>query len=242
MDFRFGKFVGVIAITLCASLALAQQGGGRGQGRGGFGQRGGGNNELTLLQRKDVQTDLGLTDDQVTKLADMAEKARAQRGQSGAAGGGQRQGGQGGQGGGQGGGQQMTEEERAKRAADAKARRDAQRKELVTIISEAQLKRVDQISLQIQGNNAILNPEMQGILKFSDDQAAKVKDLQAKQREAMTSLFEKMRNQEITREDMQASMQKNNDIMKAELGKIMTSVQAGILKEMGGKPFKADEE
>jgi hypothetical protein len=230
---KIQKFLGVVAIALVASFAVAQQGG-RGQGRG-FGQ-GRGQGELQLLQRKDVQADLGLTSDQVDKLADMAEKARPQRGQGGNGQGGERR-----QGGGQGGGQQMTDEERAKRAEEMRARRETQRKEILTIISEAQMKRVEEIGVQIQGNNAILQAEIQKALGMDDDQVAKVRELQSKQRDAMTSLFEKMRNQELSQEDFRATSQKNNEIMKVELGKILRKEQADKLKAMGGKAFKADE-
>jgi hypothetical protein len=54
------------------------------------------------------------------------------------------------------------------------------------------------------------------------------------------ALGQKMRDQEITREDFTAAMTKNNDTMKEELGKILTSAQADKLKTMGGKPFTAD--
>jgi hypothetical protein len=235
---KIQKFLGVVAIALVASFAVAQQGG-RGQGRG-FGQ-GRGQGELQLLQRKDVQADLGLTSDQVDKLADMAEKARPQRGQGGGGQGGNGQGGERRQGGGQGGGQQMTDEERAKRAEEMRARRETQRKEILTIISEAQMKRVEEIGVQIQGNNAILQAEIQKALGMDDDQVAKVRELQSKQRDAMTSLFEKMRNQELSQEDFRATSQKNNEIMKVELGKILRKEQADKLKAMGGKAFKADE-
>jgi hypothetical protein len=235
MKMQFGKVVGVVAIALVSSLALAQQGGGRGFGGFGQGRGQGGNSEIGLLQRKDVQADLGLTADQVSKLADLAEKSRPQRGQGGGNGGG----GNGQRGG---GGQQMTEEERAKRQEEARARREAQRKEILTIISEAQMKRVGEISIQLQGNNAIMGPEIQKSLGMTEDQIAKIRDLQGRQREAMSSLMEKMRNQELSREDMQASMQKNGEIMKAELGKILTKDQADKLKAMGGKPFKVEEE
>ncbi|MBS1701362.1 MAG: hypothetical protein JST12_06865 [Armatimonadetes bacterium] len=244
----------IIVSAFGVSMALAQGGqggGGRGQRGGGFGQRGGGNfnYELNLLNRSDVQKDLGLTNDQKTKVEDYIEKNRPQRGQGG--GGGQRgagggNGGGGGQGGGQrgqGGGQrgqggQMTEE-MMKAMAE---RREKTRKDLLEIISDAQLKRVDEIHLQLQGNMAIMEPDVQKALGLSSDQTDKIKDLQTKQGEANRALFQKVRDQEISREDMQAAFQKNNDTMKSELGKILTSDQAAKLKAMQGKPFTADED
>jgi hypothetical protein len=237
-----GKLLGVTAVLVCASLTLAQGGGGRGQGRGGA--RGTQMGEAQLLMRKDVQKDLGLSEDQVTKLTDWSEKQRANRGQGGNGGGnggGNRGNGGNGGGGNRGnGGGQLTDEQRAEMAKRAAERREATRKELLTIISEAQLKRVDEIALQLQGNMAVMQAEVQKALALKEDQIEKIKDLQKRQQEANRTLFEKIQSQEITREDMQASMQKNNEIMKTEIGKILTSDQSAKLKAMQGKPFVAD--
>ncbi len=238
------KFVSVLLISaLAASMALAQgQRGGQG-GRGG--QRGGQQmSELRLLGRKDVQKDLSLTDDQVTKIEEYTTKNQPQRGAGGAAGGGGNGGGGGGQrgngGGGQGGGAQ-TEEQRAAAAKLAAERREKTRKDLLEIISEAQMKRVGEIMLQLQGYNAIGQPEMQKALDMTPDQIAKVKELQTKQREANTALFQKVQSQEITREDLTAAMAKNTETMKTELGKILTAPQVDKFKAMQGKTFVADE-
>jgi DNA-directed RNA polymerase subunit H (RpoH/RPB5) len=116
------------------------------------------------------------------------------------------------------------------------------RKELLTVISEAQLKRLDEISIQFQGNMAITQAEMQKTLGLSAEQTEKVAELQKRQQEANRALFQKVQDQEITREDMQASMTKNTDIMKTELGKILTADQAAKLKALQGKPFTKEDE
>lgn len=251
--FRNLIVVSLIAVT---SLALAQggggqgQGGGRGQGRGGFGQRGGGMTPLTLLGRSDVRKDLDLTEDQITKVEALIEKSRPQRGQGGAGGGGGQRGqggggqGQGGggqrQGGGQGGGQ-LTDEQRAAFAEAAKKRADEQKAAIAEILKPEQVTRLSEIGYQLQGNMAILSADTQKALGLDEKQVASIKDLQTKQQEAMQALFQKMRDQELTREELQEKMTKNNDIMKTELGKILTSAQAAKLKAMGGtKPFQAD--
>lgn len=235
------KFVSVLLISaLAASMALAQGGGQRGQGGGRGGQQ---MNELRILGRKDVQKDLSLTDDQVSKIEEYTTKNQPQRGQGGGGAGGNGGGG-GGQrgngGGGQGGGAQ-TDEQRASAAKLAAERREKTRKDLLEIISEAQMKRVGEIMLQLQGFNAIGQPEMQKALDMSADQIAKVKDLQAKQREASMALFQKMRDGELTQEDMRAATTKNTETMKTELGKILTASQVDKFKAMQGKTFVADE-
>lgn len=246
------KAISVLVVSvLGASIAFAQGGGGQrggGQGRGGFGQRGGFNYELTLLNRSDVQKDLGLTDDQRTKVDEYITKNRPQgaRG-NGGGGGGNGGGGNGGGGGGGnrgnggGGGGQMTDEQRAAFLKQQQERREKTRKELLEIISEAQLKRVDEINLQIQGFLAVATLPIQEALGFTTEQKAKVADLQTKQREANQGLGQQLRDQAITMEDFRDRMTKNNDVMKAELGKILTADQAAKFKAMQGKTFTADE-
>ncbi len=231
--------VSLLAVT---SLALAQGGGqGRGQGRGGFGQgRGGGMTPMTLLMRGDVRKDLELSEEQISKV----EALQPQRGQGGAGGGQRGQGG--GQGGGgqrQGGGQggQMTDEQRAAMQEAARKRAEEQKAAIAGILSPAQVTRLAEIGYQLQGNMAILQPDTQKALGLDEKQIAAIKDLQSKQQEANQALFQKMRDQELTREELTEKMTKNTDIMKAELGKILKAEQAAKLKAMGGtKPFVAD--
>jgi hypothetical protein len=230
----------VISLLAVTSLALAQGGGqGRGQGRGGFGQgRGGGMTPMTLLMRGDVRKDLELSEEQITKV----EALQAQRGQGGAAGAGGGQRGQGGgqrQGGGQGG--QLTDEQRATMQEAARKRAEEQKAAIAAILKPEQVTRLTEIGYQLQGNMALMQADTQKALGLDEKQIAAVKDLQTKQQEAMQALTQKMRDQELTREELQEKMTKNTDIMKAELGKILKADQAAKLKAMGGtKPFVAD--
>ena len=230
----------VISLLAVTSLALAQGGGqGRGQGRGGFGQgRGGGMTPMTLLMRGDVRKDLELSEEQITKV----EALQPQRGQGGAAGAGGGQRGQGGgqrQGGGQGG--QLTDEQRATMQEAARKRAEEQKAAIAAILKPEQVTRLTEIGYQLQGNMALMQADTQKALGLDEKQIAAVKDLQTKQQEAMQALTQKMRDQELTREELQEKMTKNTDIMKAELGKILKADQAAKLKAMGGtKPFVAD--
>ena len=56
----------------------------------------------------------------------------------------------------------------------------------------------------------------------------------------MQAIGQKVQNQEIDQDAARAAMQKNNDVMKDELGKILTADQASKLAAMGGKPFTFD--
>lgn len=240
---KFIKSFMVVALASVMAFAVAQDQGQGGQGRragGGFGagmQRGNrGGGLLQLALRADVQKDIAVTDEQKTKL----EALRPARGQRGGGAGGNGGGGNGGtrNGGGAGGGQ--VDMEAMRKAQEERAAKE--KTDLAAILSADQMKRLDEISVQLQGNRALQNEKTQKALGLSEEQITKIKDLQTKQREAMTSIMEKMRNQELTREEMQSTMEKNNKAMDEELAKILTADQKSKFDAMKGKPFKADEQ
>ena len=118
--------------------------------------------------------------------------------------------------------------------------REQARKDLSAILNEAQMKRLGEIRVQLQGTRAVLQPEIQKELGITAEQVAKLQDLQEKQRQANQALMEKMRNQELSREDAMKSFENNNKALDTEMLKVLTTDQANKLKAMGGKPFKAD--
>jgi hypothetical protein len=201
---------------------MAQGGGGRGQGMRMMG--GGDSSGMQLLfgnprqpARKDVQTDLNLTDDQKSKLEAAGQKMmddfRAMF---------------------QGGGGQPDQDAIKKVMDTAKA-------EVAKILTKEQTARLREINIQLVGTSAAMFPDVQKDLGLTDDQKTKLKDLQTKQGEAMQALRQKMRDQEITMEEFQDANKKNNDTMKTEIGKVLTADQQTKLKAMGGKEFKADK-
>lgn len=227
------KIIALVAVAVLATGAIAQgQGQGRGgggqdggQGRGGgqrggmFGQQGG----VMLLQRTDVQTDLNLNSEQKTALAGLQESMQTEM-------------------------RSMFEEmrnggggfDREAMTAAMKKLTDGLTKKVDGILKPEQTRRLKEIDIQLAGNRAILREDVQKDLAFTPAQTAKVKDLQAKQQEANTAVMEKMRNGEIDREQIGEIRTKNDKVMSDELGKVTTAEQAGKLKAMAGKPFKAD--
>lgn len=212
---KLARIAVIAALSTLAALSFAQ-------GRMMMGMGGGGGKAM-LLNREDVQRDLALTSAQKDKLEgareEMMEKMRevftAAREQ----------------------GTDMS----AMRPQMEKMMKESE-KTILAILTPEQNKRLKEISIWVNGNRSILDEEIQKDLKMTDDQKSKAKGLQTKQGEAMQSLFEKMRNQEIDREEMQAAMKKNNDILDAELGKLLTAEQTAQLKSMKGKEFKADDQ
>ena len=105
-----------------------------------------------------------------------------------------------------------------------------------------QKKRLKEIWVQLTANRVILDEEIQKELVITAEQKAKIKALQDKQQEAMQAIMEKMRNQEIEREEAQATIKKNDEALSVELGKLLTADQAAKIKAMQGKAFKADKQ
>jgi len=233
------KMILAVAVLLCAGFASAQDGGqgGRQGRRGGqFGQNRGPQNESQLAFRADVQADLAVTAEQKTKLTELQTKQRESMRGAGGTGG---AGGAGGVRGGNRGGQQMTDAEREAFRKAQQERRAQMIKDLSGILNEGQMKRLGEIRVQLMGNRAVMQAEIQKELGLATAQVTRIEDLQQKQQTANRALQEKVRNNEMTREDMQKSLENNNKILDEELGKVLTPDQSAKLKAMGGKPFKA---
>lgn len=208
--------VAVVALALCSG-AFAQ----------GMRMMRMGNDPARLLGRTDVQKDLGLTDDQNSKIKAIQDKAREdmmaffQANMQ------------------QGGGppdqaaMDKIRPQMEKMRADVKAQIDA-------VISPAQSKRLNEISIQLDGNRAVQRKEVQEQLALTDGQKDKLKTLQANEQAARQEVMQKMRDGEITRDQIGDIMTKNNKIMNDEIGKILTDEQKKKLKDLGGKEFKAE--
>lgn len=209
----------VVSLIVSTSLALAQGGG---QGRAVQ------QSPLNLLARKDVQRDLGLTEVQITKVLAIVEKYRPQRGQNGA-------------GAGPGRGGQMTDEQRAALLEASRKRADEQNAAIAEVLTQAQVNRLGEIEWQIQGAISIRRPNIQKSLNMSDDQIARVREIQAEFQTALVALMQKLQKKELAPEEFQKQMNKRNETLKSDLEKVLNPEQAAKLKALGGtKPFVAD--
>ncbi len=197
--------IAVLVVAMSATFAQGRQ------GRGG--QRGGRTSIIGLLNRLDVQTDLGLNDDQKSKLNDLRQANRGQRRNQGAT--------------------RPTPEE-------MKARADALKKQVDGILTPEQVTRLDQIRIQIQGDRAVLDPDVQTQLGITEAQKEKIKSLSETYRDANRSVSEKARSGELDRNAAREATQKNGQTLSDELHKVLTQQQLDKLKDLGGRPFKAD--
>ncbi len=211
-----------IAILAVALVANAQRGQGfRGMMRGPMGS----------ITRADVQAELKLTDDQKDKITNLTDfqqnmpKFQAAMQEAGLS-----------------RDDFQTEAGQKKMRAVMEKIQAQQKKDIEAVLTPDQVKRWNEVSIQLDGNSAILQPEIAKALGITDDQKAKIQDLQKVQMDAMRSMGEKMRNQELTMEEFQAKRKKNDEVMDAELGKLLTDAQKAKLKEMGGKKFEKKDD
>ncbi len=216
MNLKKLTLVAVTAALVCAAIAQP----GQGRRGGGFG-----NDALTLVtSREDVKKELNITDDQKAKLTELADKVNQQRREAG---------------------QAAREAAGDDQAAGFKAMQEASDKvtaanapALAAILSADQLKRLNEIRVQIGGMGLVASDkEIQKTLEITDDQRAKFSDLQTRQRTAMTELFQKMRDGDIDQAAMRDTMTKNRKVMDDEIAKVMTDAQKSKYKDMGGKTF-----
>ncbi|MDR3689018.1 MAG: hypothetical protein P4L46_06535 [Fimbriimonas sp.] len=207
------KLVIIVAVAAIVGSAMAQGGGGRGQG-----MRGNPNSLSGLLNRADVQKDLGITDEQKTKLTDIRTASRQKMQDARTAAG---------------------DDRAAMQAAMQKVGEEVG-KEQMAVLTADQAKRLKEIFVQVRGSQAILNTEIQSDLGLSDDQKAKIKDLQERQTKANQEIQQKVRDQSIDQAEARTEREKNNKVLADEIDKILTDAQKSKLKDMGGKPFTAD--
>lgn len=220
--------VAVAMLGMVAGTASAQEGrrGGRGGFGGGFG-RGGmfPTTPFTVAMNEDAQKELGLTEEQITKVKAASEAYMTALRESAPQGGFP--------------GQDATQEERqkwvAERAAAAAKVLAEQKPKLAEAVSADQMKRIEEIVLQAQGTNALSDEAVAKALDLSDEQKTKIADATKtfgeKQRELFTSGFGG--NPEEGREKMQALGKERDEAMMG----VLTQEQKDKLASMKGKEF-----
>lgn len=229
MKIQMMRFMALAVATVMAVSVFAQggQGQGRGQGQGGGrqgqgmggrmmgGQQGG---IQSLLRRADVQKDLKLTDEQKAAIRALDEKMGTELRNSMQNGGGDptqlRA---------------MMEEMQKKNAAETEK-----------ILTEDQRKRILEIQIQVEGNRALLDLKVQRALGLSETQIKKLQNAQTAQQTKQRDMMQAMREQQMTREQIQAEQTKMQQDYDKELGAILTEDQSAKFKAMAGAKFEAD--
>ncbi len=230
------KLLAIAALTVVCALSFGQQAGPQGGGFGppqgpGGGMRGGpgmgpggGMQGPQLLMNASVQKELNLTEDQKEQIQALAP---AGRGPGGPPQGGQR-GGEGRQGGGppQGG-----------RGAGGPGDQGEMEKKIKAILSSAQYKRYQEISLQQQGASAISRPEVAEKLGITEAQHEQIREIMESNRQNMRPP-QGGQGERPDPEQMRAEMEKNREALNRKIVAVLSNSQKTAWQSMLGKAFK----
>ena len=111
-------------------------------------------------------------------------------------------------------------------------------KDSLSVLTPAQTKRLGELAIQSRGAMAVVQPDVAKELGITAAQKAKIDDLQRLMNEANEGLYEKVRENEMDRDEMFATVQKNAKSLDVEIEKVLTPKQRAKLKELGGAPFE----
>lgn len=229
-----------LAIGLMATVAVAQPaGGGPGGGRGGRGGRGFGGfgfggpgrggfgiDSLTLLMNEKVHEDLKLEPEQLASIQEISDASRDEQEKRRAEFGDIRD---------------LPEDER--RAAFEKMReageksREETTKKINEVLNEDQQKRLDQISIQVRGTNALLDEKVQEKLGIEGDQKEKLDAAQEENGQAMRAAFEDM-GPDADPEDRRAKVEELRKSAEEKLTAVLTDEQKTKFDEMKGEKIE----
>lgn len=239
---RLRFWFAVLTVMMYASVAMAQRPGG-GQGgppRGGFGGGfggggfgGGAQSPLMLAGNEAVQKELGLKEDQVSKIKGLNDDARKEM-QSAF-----------GTGGFGGGGQDLSDEERQKRRTEMQEKMAAANKKVTETIlpklnemlNDSQRERLQQIGWQAAGPQALQDAKLGEALKLTKEQKEK---LAAINKEASDKQAELFGGGGAGGGDFQERFAKMREIGESRDKKAMetlTADQREQLEKLKGKPF-----
>lgn len=203
---RLARFALVLAVVaMAASPVLAQRPPG---GFGGFG--GFDTDQLTLLTQKSVQDELKLSEDQVKKITELAEKQRISLRDS----------------------RKLSREEMQKKREELAKAND---KAVAEILKANQLKRVKQITLQQRGAESFGDAEVIEALKVTKEQKDKIKTIEEDIQKDMRGLFQGGNWQEGLKK-MEGLRKETTE----KLLKVLTDDQKAKWKELIGEPFKGE--
>ncbi|MBM4091169.1 MAG: hypothetical protein FJ276_17360 [Planctomycetes bacterium] len=199
----------LVALLMFTASVFAQ--GQRGGGQRGAGMMGmmRGMSMVQLLQNEAVRKEIVLTEEQQSKLREMAQAARE------------------GAGGGMPNFQEMSDEERQKLREEMTKRAEETQKKLAEILDDKQMTRLKEINLQVMGARAFMLPEVSDALGITNEQREKI---QTAQREAFQGL---MGGGAPDPEQMAKAQEQ----VKETIMNILSDEQKSTFKKMVGEPF-----
>lgn len=229
--------VAFVLMAVASSSAWAQPGG-RGGFRGGPGGFGGTPNLMDLMNIEAVQKEIEVLDDQLAAVKKAGEELRAareaQRGQ-----------------GDRPDFRNMSEQERDKLFAEMRQRREKEtataNAKLAEILLPHQVKRLQEISLQVRGTAALNDPKVAAELKITDEQKKKLEEVananMESMRKQMQDLFQgdNRERSDQDREQMRTKMQEMRKQAEGKVLAVLTADQKTQFEKMKGESFQMPE-
>lgn len=233
--FRLNRWIGILSVLLCASVALAQRPGGAGGPRGGFGFGGPAAppSPLMLVAAESVQKELGLKDDQIEKIKALGEESRKEMQPAfGGGGPGERRKDES-----DADREKRFEESRAKMAAAIKKVNETILPKLDETLDATQRERLQQIRLQAWGPPALLDADVAKSLNLDKDRSDKLAAISKEFREKLSALTQGGGGDRGDFQERFAKMRELNDSRDKQLGEVLTAEQREQWEKLKGKPF-----
>jgi len=225
----------VCAMAVTGSLLAQGEAKDNGKGRAGPGGRGfgagagmlGGPTKMSLVNIPQVQTELKLTDEQKTKIADLEKGLRTTMPNT----------------------QGMSQDERRKAFEEARTKREKAsaeaEKTLATILNADQTKRLSEITIQQKGVQALKDEAVVKELKITAEQTAKIDEaIKAGQAEQQKLMQEGRgaRGDANARTAMQEKMTKLRQDTEAKAIEALNADQKAAFAKMKGTAFKLERQ
>lgn len=212
---------------LAGPVAAQQQGGPRGGfGRGFGGGMGGGLNETGLLNNEQVQKELELVADQISKIEKIREESRSKFAQFPE------------------GVRDMSQADREKAFADMRAKNEPVMKEIREKINEVllpdQRDRLKELAIQAQGTGALNTPEVAEALKITDEQKKKLETIREESGKKFGELFSGGRGQGGPSEEARAKMTELRKEISEQTLAVLTTEQKAQFEKMKGEKSEID--
>ncbi len=207
MNRRLVFYSAFAAMMMISVMAYGQR---QGQGqRRGMGMMGRGMTVAGLLRNEAVQKEIGVTEEQATKLREAIAFNRQGFGNF----------------------RDMSAEEREKAMAEFAKAREERQKKIAEILNEKQAKRLEELRIQAMGSRAVADEEIAKKLGITDEQKEKLAKARADQRQAMQDAMP-----DGNRPDREA-MTKIREEYQEALKNVLTEEQTAKLEKMRGKAF-----
>lgn len=215
LKFRF-EYQLVVAAVVMAACCLGQAAPVEAQ-MGGMMRGGGGQLVSSLLAMKEVQKELGMSDQQIDEIAGPASEIN----------------------------DEMRSEMRAimmgggDRAELEELISDLQEeeKELVDKLDKKQQKRLQQLQYQRMGESMFLDKDVQSSLDLNDDQISEIEDAMQASQDKMRQIFMDAQGSGDM-SGIREAMASNREELAEDVDSVLTEDQRAEVKELKGKPFE----